>query len=91
MKKLIGSALILGSIAVVAPVAEAATSSSVSTTAVSSVQQPERWRYGRRASYTVTRTRIVRVGYRRYRETYRTTYFRNGRTQTRVITRVRVR
>ena len=89
MKKLIGSALILGSIAVVAPVAEAATSSSVSTAAVSTAQPG--WRYGRRASYTVTRTRIVRVGFRRYRETYRTTYFRNGRVQTRVISRVRIR
>ena len=90
MKKVIGLALILGSIAIVAPVAEAATSTSVSS-AVAANAQPGRWRYGRRASYTVTRTRIVRVGFRRYRETYRTTYFRNGRTQTRVISRIRIR
>ena len=47
-----------------------------------------RWTNRRRV---VTRTRIVRSGFRTYRETIRTTYLPNGRTTTRVIRRVRVR
>jgi hypothetical protein len=36
------------------------------------------------------RTRITYVGGYRYRVTYRTTYFANGRTRTQVIRRVRL-
>jgi len=39
----------------------------------------------------VIQTRVVRVGGRLYRETYRTIYFRNGSSQTQLISRVRVR
>jgi hypothetical protein len=39
----------------------------------------------------VTQTRLVRVGRRTFRETYQITYLPNGRTQTRLISRVRVR
>ena len=50
--------------------------------------QPRYWR-GRR---TVNTTRLVRVGYRLYRYTYRTTYNGNGRViSSRLISRVRVR
>lgn len=42
--------------------------------------------YGR----TVTQTRLVQRGWHTYRETYRTTYFPNGQTQTTLISRVRV-
>lgn len=45
----------------------------------------------RRRGRTVTRTRFIRLGRQRYRETYQITYFPNGRTRTRVISRVRVR
>lgn len=51
-------------------------------------EQPRRWR--NRRTYSVVRTRIVRRGWARYRETYRITYHRNGRTTTRIIRRVRV-
>ena len=45
-------------------------------------------RYERRRS--VTRTRLVRYGRRTYRETYVITYWPNGRTDTRLISRQRV-
>ena len=38
----------------------------------------------------VNQTRIVRVGRQRFRETIQIRYLPNGRTQTRVISRVRV-
>jgi len=40
---------------------------------------------------TVTQTRIVRQGFRTYRETIQIKYLPNGRTQTKVISRTRVR
>lgn len=50
--------------------------------------QARRWR--NRRIRTVTTTRIVRRGFRTYRETIRTTYLPNGRTITQVIRRARV-
>jgi Ni/Co efflux regulator RcnB len=51
------------------------------------------WRNNRnnRAPRIVTQTRIVRQGFRTFRETVRTTYLPNGRTRTQVISRVRIR
>ena len=48
-------------------------------------------RYNRRGVRVVTRTRIVRVGRQRYRETIQIKYLPNGRTQTRILNRVRIR
>ena len=45
-------------------------------------------RYNRRR--TVQRSRVVRYGRRLYRETYLVTYWPNGRTNTRLISRQRV-
>jgi hypothetical protein len=75
--------------------------------AAAEANQPQRWerdqrrngRYDRRDNRrnvrrnvrTVTRTRVVRVGGQRYRETIQVRYLPNGRTQTRVISRVRIR
>jgi hypothetical protein len=42
--------------------------------------------YGR----TVVQTRVVQRGWHTYRETYQTTYYPNGQTQTTLISRVRV-
>jgi hypothetical protein len=39
---------------------------------------------------TYTQTRYVRYGWNTYRETYQTTYYPNGRTQTVLVGRVRV-
>ena len=92
MKKLLISSLMLGTIAVFVPSAEAktsATSAAPDTQVQIRVNQPGR-RWGNRRTRTVVRTRISYVGGYRYRVTYRTTYFANGRTSTQVIRRVRL-
>jgi hypothetical protein len=48
------------------------------------------WYRNRRVYRTVRTTRIVRRGYRTYRETYLVRYFRNGRTQTTLLSRQRI-
>jgi hypothetical protein len=48
------------------------------------------WR-NTRGVRTVTQTRIVRQGFRTYRETIQIKYLPNGRTTTKVISRTRVR
>jgi hypothetical protein len=47
-------------------------------------------RNNRRNFRAVTRTRIVRYGYRTYRETYLVRFFDNGRTSTTLISRERI-
>lgn len=74
-----------------AKAAETNLSRAESTTAAAAAPQwGRRGRYNRRVR-VVNRTRLVRVGRRVYRETYQIRYFPNGRTQTRLISRVRVR
>ena len=91
MKKLILSALILGTSIIVVPSIEAKT-----TTTNMNADPQIRVQIGRnnrrryRRARTVTRTRITRVGPWRYRETVRTTYFANGTSRTVVINRVRL-
>ncbi len=48
-----------------------------------------RWRNNR--ARTVTQTRIVRQGWRTFRETIQIKYLPNGRTRTQVISRTRIR
>jgi hypothetical protein len=89
MKKIITLSLVLVSIAFSATFASAQ----------SYFPQRERdnqdrsWRNNRnyRAPRVVTRTRIVRQGFRTFRETVRVTYLPNGRTRTQIINRVRIR
>lgn len=95
MKRLLGLTLSLASIAFVAPAAEAnAAVPSVNTpagvTAYAAAPQWQRRRNNRRVR-VVTQSRLVRRGRAVYRETYRTRYMPNGRTVTRLISRVRVR
>ena len=91
MKKLILSALILGTSIVVVPSIEAKT-----TTTNMNADPQIRVQIGRnnrrryRRARTVTTTRITRVGMWRYRETIRTTYLPNGTTRTVVVNRVRL-
>jgi hypothetical protein len=67
-----------------------------STVAASPAPQWQRDRYGRRydrrynRSRSVTRSRVVRYGRSIYRETYLVTYWPNGRTNTRLISRSRI-
>jgi hypothetical protein len=97
MKKLLALTLSLASIGLVASSAEAKTSApSVSSSTVvaanaTAVQWGRRDRVNRRGVRVTTRSRLVRVGRRVYRETYQIRYLPNGRTQTRLISRVRVR
>jgi hypothetical protein len=89
----------LGAMAVFVPSAEAKTAASpaVADQQVQiRVNQPgRRWNnrrttWNNRRTRTVVRTRVSNVGGYRYRVTYRTTYFANGRTRTQVIRRVRL-
>jgi hypothetical protein len=49
------------------------------------------WRVNNRGVRVVTQTRVVRQGYRTYRETVQIKYFPNGKVTTKVISRSRVR
>jgi hypothetical protein len=101
-KRLLGIALAIVSTGFVVS-AEAKTtdvSQVNSTIAANAAPQWQRERYGRRYDRrddrrynrrrTVTRSRYIRFGRRLYRETYLVTYWPNGRTNTRLISRQRV-
>ncbi len=92
MKKVLIIGLIVATVGIFAPGVQARTSSAPAAEAgqLWSGQTYRTRRYNRRPR-TVTRTRIVRVGYRRYRETIRVAYLPNGRIRTQVIRRVRIR
>ena len=96
MKKLITTALIFGAAIVAVP----SMSIIAATPAPQEMQRQNRQDNDRRDNdrnrnsrrgRTVTTTRIVREGRWRYRETIQTTYMSNGRTRTRVVSRVRIR
>ncbi|HET6979435.1 MAG TPA: hypothetical protein VFI24_24090 [Pyrinomonadaceae bacterium] len=96
MKRLLGTALALLSIGFVVPAAtNAAEVSNQNSTVTVAANAAPQWgrdrgrRYGNRRR-SVTRTRLVRLGRRLYRETYVVTYWPNGRTDTRLISRTRV-
>jgi hypothetical protein len=98
MKRLLALALSLAAFGFVASPAEAkAAGASASAAASASAPAAVQWRNRRwdrrnnRRVRTVTQSRLVRVGRRVYRETYQIRYLPNGRTQTRLISRVRVR
>ncbi len=97
MKRILALALALGSIGVTASAAESnvtvAGDASVSRAAATpaAVQWRRNNRWGRNRVRVTTTTRLVRVGRRVYRETYQVRYLPNGRTQTSLISRVRVR
>jgi hypothetical protein len=97
MKRVLGIAFALLTLGFVVP-AEAKTTANtneiatVAANAAPQWQRNRRWdrRYERRGARAVTRSRIVRVGRRVYRETYVVRYFPNGRTDTRLISRTRI-
>ena len=97
MKRILGIALALFSMGFVLPAESKAAdvSQQNSTVAASSAPQWQRDRYGRRYDRnnrrrSVTQSRLVRYGRRLYRETYVVTYWPNGRTDTRLVSRTRV-
>ncbi len=107
MKRLLVFALALASFGFVVSPAEAkAAGVAVSAGVVSSANAPEPqwqnngrrnrnrrgWRWNHRGGVRVTtQTRLVRFGRRLFRETYQVRILPNGRTQTTLISRVRVR
>ena len=92
---------------VAAPAEAKAAGAAASAGVISSANAPEpQWqnnrgrrnrnRWGRRWSHrggvrVITETRLVRFGRRLYRETYQVRFLPNGRTQTTLMSRVRVR
>lgn len=91
MRKILGIVLAVASVGVAAPAAEAkSASASASAASAAATAQWGRRRNNRRA-YVTTQSRLVRVGRRVYRETYRIRRLPDGRTTTRLISRVRVR
>ena len=87
--------MLVGSIAFVAPSAEAKSTDSRSSLNVETnhvqVRNGYRVRPNGRVVRVATRSRLVRVGRRLYRETYQIRVLPNGRATTRLISRVRVR
>jgi hypothetical protein len=95
MKRVLGLVLALSSMGFVVSADAKTTNASNenSTITASSAPQWQRYRrYDRRFERrrTVTRSRYVRYGRRLYQETYLVTYWPNGRTDTRLISRQRV-
>ncbi|MDT5295617.1 MAG: hypothetical protein QOJ76_2497 [Acidobacteriota bacterium] len=100
MKRLHALVLTLASLGLAASSAEAKANGAAiapATTIVASAFAPQwqnrpRWdRRDNRRARIETQTRLVRSGRRVYRETYQVRYFPNGRTQTMLVSRVRVR
>lgn len=95
MKKLLTTGILMASAIIFAPSIEAKSAENTNTTLAANAAAPQvyrqRQRINRRGVRIVNRTRIVRRGFRTYRETIQIRYLPNGRTQTRVISRVRIR
>ena len=92
MKKILALTLLLGTSVIFVPAAE--TNSAVSLEANASPQiytQRRNQRWNRRGARIVTRTRIIRSGYRTYREVVQYRYSPNGRVTARVLSRTRIR
>lgn len=91
MKRFLGLALALASVGIAAPAAEAKPAGTVASPAAAAAQwRNPQWRNRNRRVRVVTQTRLVRRGRRVFRETYRVRYLPNGRTQTTLVSRVRV-
>jgi hypothetical protein len=96
MKKFITLSLLFASVMFTAVFAEAAPKTNNDPQVWDGQQRQtrrndQRSRYNRSRVRVVTRTRLIRVGRHRYRETIQIRYLPNGRTNTRVISRVRIR
>lgn len=93
MKRFLALALTLASVGLTASAAESKATVSGGAVELNAAAAPAavQWRRGRNRVRVTTQTRLVRVGRRVYRETYQVRYLPNGRTQTRLISRVRVR
>jgi hypothetical protein len=93
MKKILSLSIILAAAAVFVPQAMAADSGSSALAELNAAPQiyTQRQRINRRGARIVTRTRIVRRGFRTYREVWQYRYQPNGRVVTRLLSRTRIR
>ena len=97
MKRVLGLAFALLTLGFVVPADAKTTTNFNENATVTAANAAPQWRrdrrdrrWGRRNTRAVTRTRIVRVGRRVYRETYIVSYYPNGRVDTQVISRTRI-
>lgn len=96
IKKFLALSLMLGFAVLFMPATEAKAAdknaaSLIEANAASPQRYYQRQRINRRGARIVTRTRIVRVGYRTYREVVQYRYLPNGRVTVRVLSRTRIR
>jgi hypothetical protein len=96
MKKILSLALLLGSLGIVTPLAQASPSNNALQPAgVTAPQQFRRYRLYQRRYYrpvaTTTQVRNVRIGWHIYREVYQTTLMPNGMQRTRLVSRYMIR
>ncbi|HEX8560967.1 MAG TPA: hypothetical protein VF668_22940 [Pyrinomonadaceae bacterium] len=98
MRKFLALMLTLASVGFAATSAEAKAAVSADSVGAVNVSKAApaaaqiwRGRRDRRRARVVTQSRLVRRGRQVWRETYQVRYLPNGRTQTRLISRVRVR
>jgi hypothetical protein len=98
MKRFLALALMLASVGLAASSVEAKAGVSSNAVVSRAVAAPAaiQWRrgrgaWGRNRVRVATQTRLVRSGRQVWRETYQVRYLPNGMTQTRLISRVRVR
>ncbi len=93
MKKFLALSLLLGSSVMFAPATEAKAAENSSAVSLEANASPQIYtqRRNRRGARVFTRTRIVRSGYRTYREVVQYRYQPNGSVTTRVLSRTRIR
>jgi hypothetical protein len=93
MKKFLTLALLLSSAVMFVPGTEAKAAEKTSATALEANALPQIYtqRRNRRGARIVTRTRIVRSGFRTYREVVQYRYRPNGSVTVRVLSRIRIR
>jgi hypothetical protein len=92
MKKLLTLSLLFASAIIFIPPVEAKTAESNNISAGGELNAaPQIYQRRYRRPRVVNRVRIVRRGYRTYREVWQYRYFRNGRVTTRLISRTRIR
>ena len=97
MKRVLGITFALLTLGFVVPAEAKTTTNFNENTTVTAANAAPQWqrnrrdrRWARRHTRAVTRTRIVRVGRRVYRETYIVRYLPNGRVNTQLISRTRI-
>lgn len=99
MKKFLALSILFGSAVMFVPAAEAkaATAEKIGSAIELNASSAPQWqrqrnrRWNNRRARVVIRTRIVRRGYRTYRERVQYRYLPNGRVTVRVLSRTRIR